>query len=77
MAAKKKQRYLVRIHVEQYVEAESMQAAAASTMYDLTGDSGRLVAFKQCCICSMEVTPAGNIRKGPDAFRYFHIEDLK
>jgi hypothetical protein len=76
MDAKKKQRYLIRIHVEQYVEAESYRAAAASTMSDLTGDAGRPVAFRQCCICSSEVTRAGNIRKG-DRFQYFKIEDLK
>jgi hypothetical protein len=71
-----KKRYLVRIHVEQYVWAESFEKAAASTMHDLTGNNGT-VAFKQCCICSMACTPAGNIRKGPDALKYFRIEELK
>ena len=72
----KKKRYLVRVHVEQYVWAETFAQAAAATLSDLTGDNG-VVAFKLCCICSMECTPAGNIRKGPDAFKYFRVEELK
>ena len=69
-----KQKFLVRIHVEQYVDATDTRAAAAQTMHDLTGD--HLAAFRLCSICAVEATPSGNLRKNGE-FKYFNIEELK